>query len=101
MLIMSQYSFLLINPSSNQKELLMTWGVDGKVCLWDSFSVGDAFSPLCTLISRSNYPVFALDIAGDTTNLERAQASDNVRLAVAGGDGDGGFLGVPAYLYDI
>lgn len=69
----------------------MTWGVDGKVCVWDSFSIGTVTSPLCTLISHlKEYPIYALDV----TRGER-------QIAIAGGGDDGGFFGMPVYLYDI
>ena len=80
-----------------RKDLLLTWGIDGKVCLWDSFSVGEVFVPLCTLISHLNYPIYALDITG-----AKAQAGDTPKVHIAlGGGAEGGFLGVPAYLYDV
>jgi len=79
----------------------MTWGVDGKVCLWDSYSVGEVLSPLCTLISHSNYPIYALDITNEGSN-SKSGAGEMQKLHIAvGGGADGGFLGVPAYLYDI
>jgi len=89
-------SFLLI-----LQELLMTWGVDGKVCVWDSYSVDEVLNPLCTLVSHSNYPIYALD-ATDCGTSSKAQASDKQKIRIAlGGGSDGGFLGVPAYIYDV
>mmetsp|Transcript_11025 Transcript_11025/g.23915 ORF Transcript_11025/g.23915 Transcript_11025/m.23915 type:complete len:508 (+) Transcript_11025:152-1675(+) len=83
------------------EELLMTWGVDGKVCVWDSYSVGEVLNPLCTLVSHSNYPIYALD-ATDCGPSSKAQASDKQKIRIAlGGGSDGGFLGVPAYIYDV
>ncbi|KAL7542476.1 hypothetical protein ACHAXR_011797 [Thalassiosira sp. AJA248-18] len=83
------------------EELLMTWGVDGRVCVWDSFSVGEVLSPLCTLISHSNYPIYALDITDNERN-SNGEANDVQKNHIAvGGGADGGFLGVPAYLYDV
>ncbi|KAL9184269.1 hypothetical protein ACHAXT_002355 [Thalassiosira profunda] len=78
-----------------KEELLMSWGVDGKVCVWDSYSVGEVLSPLCTLVSRSDYPIYALDIANSGAGEDQ-----KVHIA-AGGGTDGGFLGVPVYLYDV
>ncbi|KAL3778814.1 hypothetical protein HJC23_009847 [Cyclotella cryptica] len=83
------------------EELVLTWGVDGKVCVWDSYSVGLVTSPLCTLISHSAYPIYALDFT--QTRSHHAESSPDLQrgcLAIGGGS-DGGFLGVPAYLYDI
>mmetsp|Transcript_14180 Transcript_14180/g.25635 ORF Transcript_14180/g.25635 Transcript_14180/m.25635 type:complete len:80 (-) Transcript_14180:143-382(-) len=79
----------------------MTWGVDGKVCVWDSYSVGEVLNPLCTLVSHSNYPIYALDVTDGGTS-SKAQASDTRKCCIAlGGGSDGGFLGVPAYIYDV
>mmetsp|Transcript_23668 Transcript_23668/g.42338 ORF Transcript_23668/g.42338 Transcript_23668/m.42338 type:complete len:401 (-) Transcript_23668:142-1344(-) len=84
------------------QELLMTWGVDGKVCVWDSFSVGEVLSPLCTLISHSDYPIYALDIVTDNGENSKAQAGEMQKVHIAvGGGSEGGFLGLPAYLYDV
>ncbi len=86
------------------QELLLTWGVDGKVCVWDSYSVGGVTNPLCTLISHSNYPIYALDFVEKASNAKE-HADGMIRtvkshIAIGGGS-DGGFLGVPAYLYDV
>lgn len=82
------------------QELLLTWGVDGKVCVWDSFSTGEVTAPLCPLVSRKEYPVYALDVhEGGAPPAAQADDQSRVRIAVGGGS-DGGFLGVPAYLYD-
>ena len=72
------------------EELLLTWGIEGKVSLWDSYSIGEVMSPICTLVSKTDYPIFALDV---TQNGARQS------IAVGGGR-EGGFLGVAAYLYD-
>jgi WD40 repeat protein len=73
------------------EDLLLTWGIEGKVSVWDSFSVGEVMSPICTLISHADYPIFALDVTQNGTKQS---------IAVGGGK-EGGFLGVPAYIYDI
>ena len=73
------------------EDLLLTWGVEGKVSVWDSYSVGEVMSPICTLISHTDYPIFSLDIT--QTGAKRS-------IAIGGGK-DGGFVGVAAYLYDI
>ena len=83
-----------------RKDLLLTWGIDGKVCLWDSFSVGEVFVPLCTLISHPNYPIYALDIYGRMDAKLQAGDKPKVHIAIGGG-AEGGFLGVPAYIYDV
>lgn len=84
------------------KDLLLTWGVDGKVCLWDSFSIGKVRSPLCTLISQPNYPIYTLDLTKE--RKKRGDSVEHGRYVVhmaIGGGADGGFCGVPVYLYDI
>ena len=80
---------------------MLTWGVDGKVCVWDSYSVGEVTFPLCILTSYSSYPIYALDI----TNIKATSKNEPHKLQksciAVGGGSDGGFLGVPAYIYDI
>lgn len=79
----------------------MTYGVDGKVCLYDSFSVGDVFSPICTLVSHPDYPIYTLDITCEGAN-QKALSGQKSKLHIAiGGGTEGGFLGVPVYLYAI
>ena len=78
------------------QELILTWGVDGKVCVWDAASQGVVTSPICTLVSKPDFPVYALDYC--TNN--KAPDSKGC-LVIGGGSSDGGFLGVPLYLYDI
>jgi WD40 repeat protein len=73
------------------EDLLLTWGIEGTVSVWDSFSVGEVMSPICTLVSHADYPIFALDITETGTKKS---------IAVGGGK-EGGFLGVPAYIYDV
>lgn len=65
----------------------MSWGVDGRLCLWDSHSHGEIHAPISTLISRQEYPIYAVDISHGV-------------LAVGGGR-DAGFLGVPLYVYNV
>jgi WD40 repeat protein len=75
----------------SDEDLLLTWGVDGKVCVWDSYSIGTVTTPMCTLISHlENYPIYALDITDGETHI-----------AIAGGGDDGGFFGIPIYIYDL
>jgi hypothetical protein len=75
----------------SDEDLLLTWGVDGKVCVWDSYSIGTVTTPMCTLISHlKNYPIYALDITEGETHI-----------AIAGGGDDGGFFGIPIYIYDL
>jgi len=85
----------------------MSWGVDGRLCLWDSHSFGQIHSPMAILVDRSDYPIFAVD---KLEIVRKSKANGNVGanengydiscIAVAGGR-DGGFLGIPVYLYDV
>ena len=72
--------------------------MDGKLCLWDSNSRGEVHGPIKVLISKSNYPIYTVDV---TENIEY-EGNEKVyaRIAVGGGR-ESGFLGIPAYLYDI
>jgi WD40 repeat protein len=69
------------------QDLIVSWGVDGRLCLWDSHSHGQIHAPISTLISRQDYPIYAVDVSHSV-------------LAVGGGR-DAGFLGVPLYLYNV
>ena len=69
------------------QDLIVSWGVDGRLCLWDSHSHGQIHAPISTLISRRDYPIYAVDISHSV-------------LAVGGGR-DSGFLGVPLYLFNV
>ena len=66
--------------------------------------MGEISDPLCTLVSNTNYPIYALDITTEE-NVDSASQepeSDKTKMHIAiGGGTDGGFLGVPAYMYII
>jgi len=66
--------------------------------------MGDITDPLCTLISNTNYPIYALDITAeenvDLASQESGSEKTKMHIAIGGGT-DGGFLGVPAYMYII
>ena len=97
----------------DEEEMILTWGVDGKLCLWDSHSQDQIHKPLDTLISRPEYPLYAVDITKNDNDdvvhscSDEDNSNNNVknnklisRIAIAGGR-DGGVLGVPFYIYDI
>ena len=86
--------FILSLPLYLKQDLIVSWGVDGRLCLWDSFSHGQIHAPISTLISRQDYPIYAVDIA--STKDDKILS----RVAVGGGL-EAGFLGVPLYLYDV
>jgi len=80
----------------NNEDLIMSWGVDGKLCLWDSHSRGEVHKPLDVLLTKKNYPFYGVEVK-EYTNVPESPIA---RIAVVGGT-DGGFIGVPVYLYDI
>ena len=82
---------------SDGEDLIVSWGVDGRLCLWDSQSHGQIHAPISTLVSRQDYPIYAVDISSSTTDKSAILS----RLAVGGGGADAGFIGMPLYLYDV
>eukprot|EP00934_Nitzschia_sp_Nitz4_P008487 Nitzschia sp. Nitz4//scaffold156_size52432//14687//18335//NITZ4_006824-RA/size52432-snap-gene-0.9-mRNA-1//1//CDS//3329537406//8477//frame0 len=70
-----------------KEQLLLSWGVDGNLCLWDSEAEGNIYAPLALLKADSNYPIYTVDVSKDC-------------LAVGGG-GEGGFIGIPLYMYQL
>lgn len=81
---------------------LLSWGVDGKLCLWNGNAIGNVTSPLAVLISKSDYPIYAVDIHENfTCDKKEDTENSNVATVAAGGGVEGGFIGVPVYLYDI
>ena len=77
------------------EDLLLSWGIDGKICVWDRSSEGEVHEPITTLVSKTDYPIYACDVTEGTED-----AAIGSRIAMGGGN-DGGFLGVPAFLYDV
>jgi len=70
------------------ENLLLTWGVDGRLCVWDSFSQGNIEAPIATLVHNADSPIYAVDVKPSC-------------IAAAGGvGGEASFLGVPVMLYD-
>jgi hypothetical protein len=67
------------------EKCLVSWGVDGNLCLWDSFSQGNINTPLAVLKYDPEYPIYAVEV---TKNC----------VAVGGGN-EGGFVGVPLFLF--
>lgn len=79
------------------ENLLLSWGVDGRLCLWDSNSEGEIHRPIATLISKSDYPIYAADVCEEGDNKKKPSLT---RIALGGG-AEGGFLGISAFVYDI
>jgi WD40 repeat protein len=83
------------------QDLVLSWGVDGRVCLWDSHSHGQIHQPLSTLVAKSSeYPIFAVDIREVKDGEGEGESKRTARIA-AGGGSEGGFIGVPMYLFDV
>jgi hypothetical protein len=80
----------------------VTWGVDGRLCVWNSWCSGQIHSPIAILVDCSDYPIYAVDTSAldQTQESETSELFTGVRLAVGGGR-EGGFLGIPAHLYDV
>jgi WD40 repeat protein len=80
-----------------QDQLLLTWGVDGRLCLWDGTAIdAEIDAPLAVLLDNDEYPIYGVDIIGNTNSN-----GDTVALAVAGGGATPGFLGIPVYVQQI
>ena len=67
------------------EKLVVSWSVDGSLCLWDSHSQGNVHAPIAVLRSDAKYPIYAVELSKDT-------------IAICGGEGEGGFIGMPVYL---
>jgi len=80
------------------EELVLSWGVDGKLCLWDSRSEGQVNAPISVLTSNKDYPLYAADIIERKTNCP---SENPIRHIALGGGRDAGFMGVLVYLRDL
>ena len=78
------------SSSHQEEDLLLSWGVDGRLCLWDAKSQGEISEPLAVLVEKTDYPIYATEVC----------PSKGV-IAVGGGGNEGGFVGIPVYLYDV
>lgn len=67
--------------------LLLSWGVDGRLCLWDAQSQDELDGPLAILLDKPDYPIYAVGLGHES-------------VVVGGGGNDGGFIGIPVYVYD-
>mmetsp|Transcript_27966 Transcript_27966/g.40028 ORF Transcript_27966/g.40028 Transcript_27966/m.40028 type:complete len:302 (+) Transcript_27966:27-932(+) len=81
---------------SDEEDLMLSWGVDGRLCLWNSYANGHS-GPIATLLCDPDYPIYSVDIMKQKTPPHTA---DKVVVAVAGGR-DRGFIGIPFFLYDV
>ena len=80
----------------SDEDLVVSWGVDGKLCLWDSHSKGNIHAPISTLITKPEYPIYAVDIA---KNIK--EDSDLVCRVGVGGGREELFIGIPVFMYDV
>jgi len=80
------------------EDLVLSWGVDGKLCLWDSRSEGQVNAPISVLTSNKDYPLYAADIIERKTNCPSENPIKHIAL---GGGRDAGFMGVLVYLRDL
>ena len=78
----------------------MSWGMDGRLCVWDAMLLGNVPSPIAVLKHDEKYPIFAVQVTSKQNDHD-LQSSSPTRIAVGGGPSEGGFIGVPLYLYDI
>jgi WD40 repeat protein len=109
----------------DSEDLILSWGVDGRLCLWDSKSEGNVTAPLSTLVSDPQYSLYTVDVAYEAIvdnskigvvaeshregkedmNSKNEIVPNGKRIATigcgGGGQGDADFLGVPVYLYDV
>jgi len=95
--VICTFKFILTAFAINTQDLLLSWGVDGKICMWDSFSQGQIGAPICVLVSNQEYPIYAVDIFEAKDNADYKNKSS---ICVGGGN-EGGFIGVPASLHNF
>lgn len=72
------------------ESLLLSWGVDGKICMWYSQAYGNIYDPIAVVRDDNKYPIYAVGTPPSERNL-----------VVGGGPSDGGFIGIPLHFYDI
>lgn len=74
-------------------ELVLSWGSDGRLCLWDGQSDEELDAPLAVLRDfEDEYPIYTVAMAEQPTHR---------CITIAGGGAVGGFLGIPAYMVDL
>lgn len=69
-------------------EALLSWGVDGRLCVWEMSSQSSVDHPVATLVDDPDYPLYAV-------------AFSKERLVTAGGGSDGGLIGIPVHMYAL
>ncbi len=76
--------------------MLLTWSVDGSLCLWDSYADGQVGAPLAVLRSNSDYPIYTVDVLEDNRTK-----SNKLNCVAIGGGREAGFMGMPLSLYNF
>ena len=72
---------------------MLSWGSDGRLCLWDGQSDEELDAPLAVLRDfEDEYPIYTVAMAEQPTHR---------CITIAGGGAVGGFLGIPAYMVDL
>ena len=77
------------SKDDNAEELLLSWGVDGRLCVWDSRADEEIDEPIAVLVEKPDYPIYAVEVRPSGV------------IALGGGGSEGGFVGIPAYVYDV
>lgn len=84
------------------EDLVMSWGVDGRLCLWDSKSNGNLIAPISILVSDPDYPLYAVDIFKfDTPPMKKNDCKEVKTIIACGGGREVGFIGIPIKLHDV
>lgn len=78
----------------DEQDLLLTWGVDGRLVLWDSYWRGQIRAPLGTLVNNPDYPIYSV-------GLFESQDANVSSVIVTCGGRETSFIGVPFSLYNI
>jgi len=82
--------------------LLISWGSDGRICLWDGQGHGEIHAPMAVLREDGDFAIFAVSFTKKSeTDEDESSNSSTISIAIAGGGTDGGFLGIPVYLQDV
>jgi WD40 repeat protein len=105
-------------------QLLISYGSDGRLCLWDSNCVGEVHEPIAilwdghqhsTMMSPTDtegYPIFAVSVTTSSQHQGTIPTKKNddetttipsmsTIVIAGGGSGPSGMLGVPVHLQDI
>jgi WD40 repeat protein len=106
--------------------LLLSYGSDGRLCLWDSRRVGEVHAPLAILWDNPSppparkggegrgegYPIYAMAVTSPTKcsvhetiaeggSTTTTQLYQSTVVIAGGGMAAGGLLGTPVYLQDV